>query len=61
VRANVEVAGSMNRIQCDFPGFDIRMEDGRGPRSLTADGAINGGGPVLRIHNTTGSIQIKRR
>jgi hypothetical protein len=62
IRAQVEVANSINRIQSDFPGLQIRMgKDGPGPREVIAEGAINGGGPVLRIHNTTGSIQIKRR
>ena len=61
IRANVEVANSVNRIQCDFPDVRIHREEGPGPRTLVAEGAINGGGPVLRIHNTTGSIQIKRR
>jgi DUF4097 and DUF4098 domain-containing protein YvlB len=61
IRANVEVASSVNRIQCDFPDVNVRLDPGPGPRTLVAEGAINGGGPVLRIRNTTGSIQIKRR
>jgi len=62
IRADVEVASSVNRIQCDFPGVQVRMEDsGPGPRALVAEGRINGGGPVLRIRNTTGTIQIKKR
>ena len=61
IRANVDMANSVNRIQCEFPGVNVRLEDGPGPRALVAEGAINGGGPVLRIRNTTGSIQIKRR
>ncbi len=62
VRAVVEAAGSPSRIQSDFPEFVVRMqEQGPGPRTVVAEGALNGGGPVLRIHNTTGTIQIKRR
>ncbi len=62
IRADVEVASSVNRIQCDFPGVQVRMADqGPGPRAVVAEGPINGGGPVLRIRNTTGTIQIKRR
>jgi hypothetical protein len=62
IRADVEVASSLNRIQCDFPGVLVRMDDqGPGPRAVVAEGALNGGGPVLRIRNTTGTIQIKRR
>lgn len=61
IRASVDVATSVNRIQCDFPGIQVRLDEGVGPRTLVAEGAINGGGPVLRIRNTTGNIQIKRR
>ena len=62
IRANVEVGSSLSRIQCDFPDINVRLEDqGPGPRAVVAEGAINGGGPVLRIRNTTGTIQIRRR
>jgi len=61
IRASVDIASSVNRIRCDFPGISVRLEEGYGPRTLVAEGALNGGGPVLRIRNTTGSIQIKRR
>ena len=62
IRADVEVAGSTNRIQCDFPDVRVYSRDqGPGPRAVVAEGAINGGGPVLRIRNTSGNIQIKRR
>ena len=62
IRADIEVASSVNRIQCDFPGVQVRMADqGFGPRTVVAEGPINGGGPVLRIRNTTGTIQIKKR
>ncbi len=59
IRADVEAGG---RIQCDFPAIQIRQQDqGPGPRTVVAEGALNGGGPLLRIHNTAGTIQIKRR
>jgi hypothetical protein len=62
VRAAVDVAGSASRIQSDFPDIVVRLhERGPGPRTVVAEGALNGGGPVLRIHNTSGTIQIKRR
>ena len=61
IRASVDVGNSLNRIQSDFPGVIVRMEQGSGPQVVTAEGALNGGGPVLRIRNTTGAIQIKRR
>ena len=62
IRAHVDVATSLARIQCEFADVNIRLVDqGPGPRSLVAEGAINGGGPLLRIHNTSGTIQIKRK
>lgn len=62
IRADVDVASGVNRIQCDFPEIIIRIQDhGPGPRAVVAEGALNGGGPLLRIRNTTGTIQIKRR
>ncbi len=62
IRADIEAASSANRIQCDFPDINIRMqEQGPGTRVLIAEGAINGGGPMLRLRNTTGVIRILRR
>jgi hypothetical protein len=62
IRANIDVASGLNRIQTDFPDIRVRMDDrGPGPRAVIAEGALNGGGPVLYIRNTTGTIQIKRR
>ena len=31
-----------------------------GPGEVRATGALNGGGPVLRLRNTSGRIQIRR-
>ena len=28
---------------------------------IAAQGDLNGGGPVIRIHNTSGTIQIRKR
>jgi len=61
IRASVDVAPSANRIRSEFPGIVVRMDQGSGPRGLVGEGMLNGGGPVLRIRNTTGSIEIKRR
>jgi len=61
IRASVDVGSNVNRILSDFPGIIVRMEQGPGPQLIVAEGALNGGGPVLRIRNTTGTIQIKRR
>lgn len=62
VRASVDVASHNSRIACEFPECRVRtLDQGPGPRTVEAEADINGGGPVVRIRNTTGSIQIKRR
>ncbi len=61
IDAIVELAGNPNRIQSDFAGIRVRRDgDSFGPVSITAEGALNGGGPVLRILNTAGHIKIRK-
>ena len=61
IDAIVELAGNPSRIQSDFAAIRVRRDgDGFGPRSVIAEGALNGGGPVLRILNTVGRIKIRR-
>ena len=59
--ASVDV-GNGHRITSDFP--DIRISPGEGsqwgPRTLTAEGRLNGGGPVLKVHTSSGDICFKR-
>jgi DUF4097 and DUF4098 domain-containing protein YvlB len=62
VRASVEL-GNGHRITSDFPDIHISSEGGNdwgGPKTLTAEGKLNGGGPVLKVRTTTGDICIKR-
>ncbi len=60
VRANVDL-GNGHRITSDFPDIHIATEgDKWGPRSLSAEGKLNGGGPVLKVRTTTGDICFKR-
>lgn len=59
VRANVDVARGVG-IQSDFP-LKITSSNNVGPREAFAEGSINGGGPVLHVHTTTGIIVIKRK
>lgn len=61
IEAIVELANGARRIQSDFDAIRVRQNGERfGPRSVTADGTLNGGGPVLRILNTAGHIKIRR-
>lgn len=60
VRASVDM-GNGHRITSDFPDIHINSEgDQWGPKTLTADGRLNGGGPTLKVHTSTGDICIRR-
>ncbi len=60
VRASVDM-GNGHQITSDFPGIHISSEGGQwGPKTLTAEGSLNGGGPSLKVHTATGDICIKR-
>ena len=60
VRANVDM-GNGHRITSDFPDLHISSEgDQWGPKTLTAEGKLNGGGPVLKVRTSTGDICFKR-
>jgi DUF4097 and DUF4098 domain-containing protein YvlB len=60
VRANVDL-GNGHRITSDFPDIHVSSEgDQWGPKSLSAEGKLNGGGPVLKVRTTTGDICFKK-
>jgi DUF4097 and DUF4098 domain-containing protein YvlB len=60
VRASVDL-GNGHHITSDFPDIHIASEgDQWGPRTLNAEGKLNGGGPVLKVRTTTGDICFKR-
>ncbi len=60
IRASVDL-GNGHHITSDFPDIHIASEgDKWGPRTLSAEGKLNGGGPVLKVRTTTGDICFKR-
>ena len=60
VRASIEVANGHN-IRSDFPDIRVSSEGGDyGPKTVTAEGSLNGGGPVLKVRTTTGDICFRR-
>jgi hypothetical protein len=60
VRASVDL-GNGHHITSDFSDIHIASEgDKWGPRTLNAEGKLNGGGPVLKVRTTTGDICFKR-
>jgi hypothetical protein len=59
VRASVDL-GSGHHIRSDFPDIHIASEGDQWVKTLTAEGKLNGGGPVLKVRTTTGDICFRR-
>jgi hypothetical protein len=57
IRAENDMADTIRRIVSEFPGLPVRMLG----RRVVAEGAVNGGGPVLRISDMGGTIFIRRQ
>jgi hypothetical protein len=57
IRAENEAADSLRRIVSDFPGLPVRLLG----TAVVAEGPINGGGALLRIRGTGGTIYIKKQ
>ena len=60
VHAQSDMASGQGVIS-DFPGLNVSWQGGQfSPRSVWVEGAINGGGPMLRIRTTIGQIALRR-
>jgi DUF4097 and DUF4098 domain-containing protein YvlB len=60
VRASVDM-GSGHHITSEFPDIRISSEgDKWGPKTLTAEGKLNGGGPTVKVHTESGDICFRR-
>ena len=60
VRAAIELANG-HTIRSDFSDIAVHSEGGQlGPKTVTAEGKLNGGGPILKVRTTTGDILIRR-
>ncbi len=60
VRASIELANGHN-IHSDFGDVRVNAEGGQwGPKTITGEGKVNGGGPMLKVRTTTGDINILR-
>jgi DUF4097 and DUF4098 domain-containing protein YvlB len=57
VRAQSDLADSTRRINVDFPGVRVRRQG----RLIVAEGPVNGGGPLLQISATVGTIFIRKQ
>jgi len=59
IRASVDLA-SGHHITSDFSDIQIHSEGDWASKTISAEGKLNGGGPVLKVHTTTGDINFKR-
>jgi DUF4097 and DUF4098 domain-containing protein YvlB len=60
VHASIEAANG-HHITSDFPDIRVSSEGGQwGPKLVSAEGNLNGGGPVLKVRTTMGNIYIRR-
>jgi DUF4097 and DUF4098 domain-containing protein YvlB len=57
IHAQNELADSMRRIVTDFNSVTVRRQG----RQLVADGQVNGGGPLLQLSATVGTIFIRKQ
>ena len=57
IRAESGMADTIRRIVSEFPGIPVRRQGAQ----IVAEGPVNGGGPLLRISATQGTIFIKRQ
>jgi DUF4097 and DUF4098 domain-containing protein YvlB len=59
VRANIELANG-HSIHSDFPEIRVATEGGDyGPKTVSAEGSLNGGGPILKVTTQTGDIWFR--
>ncbi len=60
VRAEIEMASS-HTIRSEFPDIRVSAEGGQwGPKTVTAEGQLNGGGPVLKVRTNSGNVYFRR-
>ncbi len=60
IHASAEMASGQG-IRSEFSDIKITQEGGQyGPRTVSADGSINGGGNLLKIRTTIGQIDIRK-
>ncbi|HWZ44147.1 MAG TPA: hypothetical protein VNW97_11755 [Candidatus Saccharimonadales bacterium] len=62
IQAAVETAHGPG-ISSDFPSLAITSRSHKlwGPKNAHAEGPVNGGGPLLVVHTSTGTIAFRRR
>jgi DUF4097 and DUF4098 domain-containing protein YvlB len=60
IRAAIEIANGHD-IRSEFNEIHVTSEGGTwGPKTVTADGQLKGGGPVLKVRTSSGNISFLR-
>ena len=60
IRAEIEM-GNGHTIRSDFSDIRVSSEGGEGwPKTVTAEGQLNGGGPVLKVRTKSGNVDFRR-
>ena len=59
IRANIEAA-SGHTIRSEFSEIKVTTEGDWGPKTVWAEGRLNGGGPVLKVSTSSGNIEFRR-
>jgi DUF4097 and DUF4098 domain-containing protein YvlB len=59
IRAEIEIANG-HTIRSDFPDIHVSSEGGPWEKTVTAEGQLNGGGPVLKVRTNSGNVNFRR-
>ena len=60
IRAEIEIANG-HTIHSDFSDIRVSSEGGPwGPKTVTAEGQLNGGGPMLKVRTNSGNVNFRR-
>jgi len=59
VRAEIESANG-HTIRSDFSDIHVSSEGGPWEKTVTAEGQLNGGGPVLKVRTNSGNVSFRR-
>jgi len=60
IRAEIESANG-HTIRSEFSGIHVSSEGGPwGPKTATAEGQLNGGGPLLKVRTNSGNVNFRR-
>jgi hypothetical protein len=59
IRAEIEIANG-HAIRSDFSDIHVSSEGGPWEKTVTAEGQLNGGGPVLKVRTNSGNINFRR-